>query len=481
MFPQGFIWGAAAASYQIEGAAKEDGRGPSVWDTFSHTPGKVVRGHTGDVACDHYHRMREDVALMKSLGLKAYRFSVAWPRVMPTGEGAINEKGLAFYERLVDALLEAGIEPWLTLYHWDMPQALQDNGGWLNPQISTWFEAYARAVVDRLSDRVTHWMTINEPQVFIGLGHGSGTHAPGLQLSFKEQLIAGHNVLLAHGKAARTIRQYAKKPAKIGWAPVGSCQFPLSESPEAIEAARTATFTHHGKHLWSNTWWGDPVNFGHYPEDAIKAFGDDMCSVAPGDMDIIKQPLDFYGLNIYSGEPHNGSWETGNPQTAFKWNVAPRALYWCPRFIHDRYKLPIVITENGMAGLDWVAPDGHVRDPQRIDFSRQYLLQFGRAAAEGFGAGYFHWSILDNFEWAEGYQMRFGLVHVDYQTQNRTPKDSAYWYREVITTNGAHLSSANVYDGQDRRADKVHANGVLNGERPVVTIQKGRPAVAGVR
>lgn len=477
MFPQGFLWGAASSSYQIEGAANEDGRGPSVWDTFCREPGKVVRGHHGDIACDHYHRMREDVALMKTLGMKAYRFSVAWPRIQPTGEGSANEKGLAFYERLVDALLEAGIEPWLTLFHWDMPQALQDKGGWLNPQSSKWFEDYTKLVVDRLSDRVTHWMTINEPQVFIGLGHGSGTHAPGLKLSFKEQLIAGHNVLLSHGRAVRAIRQHAKKPPKIGWAPVGSCSYPTSETPEAISAARDATFALHGKHLWSNTWWGDPVNFGHYPEDGVKSFGDDMCVVAPGDMEIIKQPLDFYGLNIYSGEPHGSGHAQGNAQTAFKWAVAPESLYWCPRFIHDRYKLPIVITENGMAGLDWPSADGKIHDPQRIDFTRSYLLQFARAAAEGFGAGYFHWSILDNFEWAEGYQMRFGMVHVDYATLKRTPKDSAYWYREVIATNGAHLSSTAVFNGEDQRqAEHASATPV----RPMITVPKTRATANGV-
>lgn len=450
MFPQGFAWGAASSAYQIEGAAAMHGRGPSVWDAFCADAGKVFRNHTGAVACDHYHRVAEDVAIMKRMGLKAYRFSVSWSRIMPTGRGAVNGAGLAFYDRLVDELLGAGIEPWLTLFHWDFPQALQLEGGWLNPESPRWFADYTRAVVERLSDRVTHWMTINEPQVYIGLGHRDGTHAPGLKLSTALWLQAGHHTLLAHGLSAQTIRANAKLKPIVGWAPVARVEYPATESAADIEAARRSTMSITQKDTWSNTWWGDPVMFGHYPEDGLKLFGADAPRVGAKDMEIIRQPLDFYGVNIYSGEPVkagpdgnpvNAGWQDGNAMTTFRWNVSPKSLHWGPRFLHERYKLPIVVTENGMANTDWVHADGDVHDPQRIDFTRAYLAELGRAIDAGTDVrGYFHWSILDNFEWAEGYRERFGLVHVDFATGKRTVKDSGHWYRDVIATNGRNLT-----------------------------------------
>lgn len=450
MFPQGFAWGAASSAYQIEGAAALHGRGASVWDAFCAEQGKVFRGHHGAVACDHYHRLAEDVAIMKRMGLKAYRFSVSWPRVMPAGRGAVNGAGLAFYDRLVDELLAAEIQPWLTLFHWDFPQALQLEGGWLNPDSARWFADYARVVVDRLGDRVSHWMTINEPQVYIGLGHRDGIHAPGLKLPTAHWLQAGHHTLVGHGLAAQVIRAAAKITPVVGWAPVCRVEYPATDAPADIEAARRSTLSVTQKDTWSNTWWADPVMLGHYPEDGLKLFGADAPRVAPGDMETIKQPLDFYGVNIYSGEPVKagpdgkavpGAWADGNAMTTFRWNVAPKCLHWGPRFMYERYKLPIVVTENGMANTDWVHADGEVHDPQRIDFTRAYLLELAKAGAAGTDIrGYFHWSILDNFEWAEGYRERFGLVHVDFATGKRTVKDSGRWYREVIATNGRNLA-----------------------------------------
>lgn len=463
MFPEGFVWGAASSAYQVEGAAAEDGRGPSVWDAFCAQEGKVFRGHTGAVACDHYHRFDDDVRLMKSLGLKAYRFSVSWPRVMAEGVGRPNAAGLSFYDRLVDALLEAGIRPWATLFHWDLPQALQAKGGWLDARSPGWFADYASVVVDRLSDRVRDWMTINEPQIFVGMGHRDGTHAPGLKLPTADWLQVGHHALLAHGRAVQVIRSRAKAKPSVGWAPCGRVEYPATDTPADIEAARRCMFSVTAKDCWNNAWWSDPVCLGQYPEDGLRLFGADAPRVGPDDLALINQPLDFYGVNIYSGEPVTAApgggakfvgWPAGNPMTTFRWNVAPKSLYWGPRFLAERYRLPLVITENGMANLDWVTPDQKVHDPQRIDFTRQYLLELGRAAADGVDVrGYFHWSITDNFEWAEGYRERFGLVHVDYQTLKRTPKDSAIWYRDVIKSNGGSLNG--TAPARARRAPQV--------------------------
>lgn len=455
MFREGFVFGAGSSSYQIEGAVAQDGRTDSIWDTLCRRQGAIHNGETGATACDHYNRVSEDVSLMSRIGLQAYRFSVAWPRVIPNGTGKVNEKGLAFYDRLVDELLEARIVPWVTLYHWDLPQVLFDQGGWLNPDISNWFAEYTRVVVDRLSDRVKHWITINEPQIFIGLGYRDGKHAPGLKLSMREQLVAGHNALLAHGRSVMAIRERCKQPVQVGWAPVGRVDYPTVETPAEIDAAKKASFGIKEKGFWNNTWFGDPVCLGHYPEDGVKLYGADMPPIKAGDMETIHQKIDFYGVNIYSGGPvkmndkgvaEAVAWPAGVPSTTMRWPVAPKALYWGPRFLHERYNLPVVITENGMANPDWVASDGRVHDPQRIDYTRSYLLELARAGQDGVDvAGYFHWAIMDNFEWAEGFKERFGLIHVDFVTQKRTLKDSAYWYAEVIRTNGDHLGDASPY------------------------------------
>ena len=448
-FPKGFLWGAAAASYQVEGAAHADGRGLSVWDMLCRQPGRVWDNHTGDVSCDHYHRYKEDVALMKQLGLQAYRLSVAWPRVMPDGTGAVNPPGLAFYDRLVDELLAAGIQPWVTLFHWDYPYELFCRGGWLNPDSPAWFADYTRVVVDKLSDLVDRWMTLNEPACFIGLGLQSGEHAPGLRMGFAEVLRAGHNTLLAHGQAVQVIRAHARRKPLVGMAPCGGVVAPATETPADIAAARQQMFHVFNKDVWNFAWWMDPIFFGRYPAEALELFGADAPAVRAGDMDTIRQPLDFFGANVYGcqtvragkdGKPEPVTLPIGYPMNTMEWAVTPQALYWGPRFLWERYSAPIVVTENGMSNNDTVSLDGQVHDPQRVDFLARYLQEYGRAIADGVqGLGYFQWSILDNFEWAFGYKRRFGLVYVDYPTGRRILKDSARWYQQVIATHGANL------------------------------------------
>jgi beta-glucosidase len=448
-FPKDFIWGAAAASYQIEGAAHDDGKGDSTWDMMCRRPGKIWKNHTGDVACDHYHRYKEDVAIMKSLGLKAYRLSISWPRVMPDGDKTVNQKGLDFYSRLVDELLAAGIEPWVTLFHWDFPHALYLRGGWMNRCSSEWFAKYTEVIVDRLGDRVQNWMTLNEPICIIGCGHFNGAHAPGDVLPMREVLLVGHHVLMSHGRAVQVIRARAKKKPNVGFAPNSIVGVPATNDAADIAAARQFMFSVTEAVPWQNTWWMDPALKGEYPQDGLKVFGADAPKPQSGDMELIKQPLDFFGVNIYHGDCIKANkdkgfekvdYPTGWPMTAFFWPVVPSSLYWGPKFLQERYKLPLVITENGMSNVDWVAVDGRVHDGARIDFMNRYLYELSRAAREGVDIrGYFHWSIMDNFEWGEGYKQRFGLVHVDYNTLKRTPKDSALWYRDTIASNGANL------------------------------------------
>jgi beta-glucosidase len=448
-FPQGFIWGAATAALQIEGAFAEDGKGPSIWDMFSKQPGHIWSGHTPEVACDHYHRYREDVALMKKVGIKGYRFSISWPRVLPDGIGNINEKGLEFYDRLVDELLSAEIIPFPTLYHWDLPFALQMQGGWINRDVSDWFAEYTQVVVKKLSDRIEHWLTLNEIQNFTENGYGNGVSAPGETRSFRDVLTAGHNALLAHGKGVQVIRNLAQIPPKIGWAPVSLGAFPASNDPLDIQAARKATFSVAEKTTLLNTWWMDPVYLGRYPEDGLDFFGPDVPEIHDGDMKTICQPLDFFGVNIYGatkvragadGEPEKVPFPVGHMMTRQDGVIVPEAMYWGPKFFAERYSLPIYIYENGMSNSDWVALDGKVHDLQRIDFLNRYMLELKKAIDEGVDIrGYFHWTFMDNFEWGHGYKERFGLVHIDYETQKRTLKDSAYWYRDLIRTNGRVL------------------------------------------
>ncbi|CAN5526338.1 GH1 family beta-glucosidase [soil metagenome] len=445
-FPKDFAWGVATASYQIEGAAYKAGGGLSVWDMFCRRPGKILDGSNGDVACDHFHRYQGDVALMAELGVPNYRFSLSWPRIMPDGMGRVDEAGLAFYERLIDDLLEKGITPWVTLFHWDAPYELYLKGGWMNRDHADWFADYTQVVVDRLGDRVKHWMTLNEPQCFIGLGLESGLHAPGDRLGMTEVLLAGHHALLAHGKACQVIRARSKGEVEVGWAPVGGPKIPATDSAEDIEAAREAMFETLPNSVWSNSWWNDPVFFGHYPEQGLEAYGAAAPTPKAGDMETIQQPLDFYGANIYNGQRVRRG-EDGKPQelphpqgigrTIYHWPVTPECLYWGPKFFYERYGAPIVITENGIGYSDWVHLDGKIHDGGRIDYLHRHLAEFQRAQDDGVATkGYFQWSFMDNFEWHEGYKHRFGLVYVDYATQERIPKDSAYWYRDVMAANG---------------------------------------------
>lgn len=442
-FRKDFVWGAATSAYQIEGAAYEDGKGPSIWDICSRSPGRVRGDQSGNIACDHYHKYLEDVAIMKKMGIGAYRLSVSWPRVLPDGIGKINQKGLDFYDRLIDELLKNEITPYVTLYHWDLPYNLYLKGGWLNRDIAEWFAEYADLVVSRLSDRVSYWVTVNEPQCFIGLGLQDGRHAPFLKLSRKEVLAAAHNVLLAHGNAVQAIRAAARSKPCIGYAPTGSVTCPVTSSSADVEAARREMFRTDMDSLRNAAWWSDPIFFGKYPQDGAEYYGNDMPGIRSHDMEVISQPLDFYGANIYnapsvrvdsSGRAQPVPESDGLAQTAFDWPVTPDCLYWGAKFLYERYHKPILITENGMANSDWVMEDGKVHDPQRIDYLSRYLKALERAADEGIDiAGYFEWSLLDNFEWAEGYYRRFGMVFVDFQTQERILKDSAYWYRNEIS------------------------------------------------
>ena len=479
-FPDDFVWGAAAAAYQVEGAARDDGRGISIWDTFCQRPGAVYNGHNGDHACDHYRRYAEDVDLMRRIGLKAFRLSLSWTRILPDGCGKINQAGLDFYDRLVDACLSAGIAPYVTLYHWDFPQALYDRGGWLNRDCADWFASFVTTAVQRLSDRVEHWITINEPQVFLSHGHLDGVHAPGDKLPMKQVLQAGHHALLAHGKAVQAIRATTRHACQVGYAPMGLVHMPATTSAEDLEAARTVTFDVPSNHLFNNAWWMDPVLLGRYPEHGLAAYGDNVPRVRDGDMELISQPLDFLGINTYSaecvraaadGSPEHVPWDPGYRITTFRWPVAPAALYWAPRFIHERYQTPIYVTENGMANTDWVSLDGRVHDPQRIDFIQRYLRQLRKAVQDGVDVrGYFYWSILDNFEWAEGYKQRFGLVYVDYQTQARTLKDSAYFYGAVVASNGGNLDAPYTYPlpaGTQAGAEKSSAE---TGEKRITVV-----------
>ena len=440
------VWGAATASYQIEGAWNEDGKGLSIWDVFSHDPKRILGGHTGDVACDHYHRFREDVSLMKKLGIQAYRFSISWSRLIPNGVGELNPEGVRFYSELIDALLEAGIEPYITLYHWDLPYELHKKGGWLNEDCVTWFAQYAAKITELYSDRVTNFITFNEPPCFVDLGYGSGVHAPGLKATYRDLFQIVHNVLKSHGAAVIAMRENAVKPIKIGFAPNCTPKYPETDNAEDIEAARMKMFSCPplGEYTLSNvvTWWSDPVIFGKYPEDGLELYKEHLPEITEEDMKLINQPIDFYGQNIYygdpiraraNGEPEHLERKVGIAKTAFQWPVTPECMYWGPKFLYERYGLPVIITENGMSAHDTVSLDGKVHDPNRIDFMERYITQLEQAAKDGVDIqGYFVWSFMDNFEWACGYSERFGLVYIDYETQQRIPKDSALWYRDWI-------------------------------------------------
>lgn len=433
-FPKDFLWGAAAASAQIEGGWNEGGRTPSIWDMA--TEKQVKHGENCHTACDHFHRWKEDVALMKEMGLKSYRFSISWSRVIPE-EGKVNPEGLKFYSDLVDALLKAGIEPLVTIFHWDMPLWVYKKGGWLSESIVPLFRDYAKVVVEALSDRVKWWFTINEPGCFIMNGYMQGVHAP-----FKRDYLAlsklSRNCMLAHAEAVKVLRKYAKQKVMVGAAFSTGAYVPKNEKAEEVEKARRMS-TEEGNGLLGNRWWMDPMLLGK----PVRAYG--IYASHKKDMAAICQPLDFIGLNIYTSYNYAdwGSSEKaapGTPRNSLGWVIDERCMYWNVRFIYERYKLPIMITENGLAANDTVSLDGAVHDPKRTDFLKRYLGQLKRAASEGVPLlGYQHWSVMDNFEWAEGYDPRFGLIYVDFATGKRTIKDSAWEYKRIIETNGEAL------------------------------------------
>ena len=438
-FPKDFVWGAATASYQIEGARDQDGKGESIWDRFSHTPGKILNGDTGDIACDHYHRWRDDVALMKDLGLKAYRFSIAWPRVLPAGRGDVNQAGIDFYSQLVDSLLEAGIEPYATLYHWDLPQVLQDEGGWPARMIVDTFTEYADVVSRALGDRVKNWITLNEPWVSAFVGYRDGRHAPG-HTDLDEAIAASHHLLLAHGRAVPVIRANCPD-VEVGITLNLTPQEPASPSV----ADRKASTWVDG---YINRWFLDPLVGRGYPQDMVHSFSNPMDFVQPGDMDAIAVPVDFLGVNYYSrgiARSDKISEEENEPRTVFRgdeitemdWEVYPPGIYNILGRLHFTYDFPVFyITENGAAFVDEVGPDGQVDDPARLSYIKRHLAMVHKAIQIGVPVeGYFAWSLLDNFEWSFGYSKRFGMVYVDFQTQQRIPKSSAKWYRKVIHEN----------------------------------------------
>ncbi len=446
-FPEGFLWGSATASYQVEGAVHEDGRGPSIWDTFSHTPGKTHNGDTGDVADDYYHRYKQDIALMKDLGLKTCRFSIAWSRIFPEGTGSPNPKGLDFYNRMVDALLEAGVQPWCTLYHWDLPQALQDKGGWESADTAKAFADYAGYTAGKLSGKINHYMTINELRSFTELGYQNGMHAPGLQVGPRRFAQLCHYAVLGHGLAVQAIRAAAPS-ARVGLADNVTAATPVFESPEHIEAATRAMREENAQYL-------TVIREGRYTDLYLKRLGHDAPRFTTEELKIISSPLDFQGLNVYqplwiraiTAEDNAHDREQGYaavpdpasyPHMYSDWlKVGPEGLYWAPKLVDKLWKVKeIYITENGASSADVLTPQGTVLDTDRTMFLRNYLTQLHRAVSEGIPVkGYFLWSLLDNYEWADGYEKRFGITYVDFQTQKRTPKLSSHFYKDVIARN----------------------------------------------
>ena len=448
-FPKDFIWGTATAAYQIEGAYRENGKGASIWDEFCTRNGAVKNGDTGNESTDHYHRYKEDIAILKRLGIKSYRFSVSWPRILPHGIGEVNKEGLAFYDNLINELIRNDIEPVITIYHWDLPLELQHKGGWLNEEISDWFAEYVKIIAEHFSDRVKKFMTLNEPLCFVVLGYEVGMHAPGLKLSEKEVIKTAHNVLVSHGKAVKTLRKYGRKDIQIGIALCFDNDYPFDESNQCdIEAAKESFFRQESgkctQWLKKANWWLDPIIKGKYPS----VNGEEKLMLPSGyedDLKIISQPIDFIGFNLYNGNAYTYDEnnvpkivpnKVGYPRTSIGWPITPSSIKWVCKFLYDRYNLPLYITENGMACHDAVSLNGKVHDPNRIDYLDRYLTKVKEAIDDGVDVkGYYVWSFLDNFEWAEGYNERFGIVYVDYQTQERIIKDSGYWYSQFIRRN----------------------------------------------
>jgi beta-glucosidase len=441
IFPPGFLWGAATSAYQIEGSHLADGAGPSIWHRFVHTPGLVRDGDTGDVACDHYQRFESDVALMKSLGLKAYRFSIAWGRVLPEGRGRVNPGGLGFYERLVDKLLEAGIQPMATLYHWDLPAALDDRGGWLNPDVADWFVDYASVVYKALDDRIKLWATLNEPWVVTDGGYLHGALAPGHRNRF-EAPIASHHLLRSHAKAVQAYRAVGRH--QVGLVVNIEPKYPASQSAADLAATERAD-------AYMNRQYLDPVMLGRYPDEMREIFGEAWPEWPAKDMELIREPIDFLGINYYTRnvvQNDDKAWpvracavrQKQATYTETGWEMFPQGLTDTLVWIKQRYgAIPQYVTENGAALFDPpVAEDGRIDDPLRVAYFRDHLGAIAEAIRQGVDLrGYFAWSLLDNLEWSLGYSKRFGIVHVNFETQERTPKASARYYADVIARHGA--------------------------------------------
>jgi beta-glucosidase len=468
-FPPDFLWGAATASYQIEGSPLADGAGPSIWHRFSHTPGLVANGDTGDVACDHYRRYRSDIALMKEIGLTAYRFSISWSRVLPAGTGRVNENGLDFYRRLVDALLEAGIKPMATLYHWDLPAALDDRGGWLNRDIAGWFADYAQILFDALDDRIAMWVTLNEPWVVTDGGYLHGQLAPGHR-NLYETPIASHNLLRSHAAAVSAYRASGKK--QIGIVVNLEPKYAATRSAEDLDATSRAD-------AYMNRQYLDPIFFGEYPQEMKQLFGEAWPEFPADDFRTIRQPVDFVGINYYKrgvtkNDPRKVVERASNihlPRSTYTttdWEVCAEALTDILLWVDERYgKLPLYITENGAAFYDPPTPrNSRVDDPLRVDYLRDHLRAARQAMERGADLrGYFVWSLLDNFEWAQGYSKRLGIVHVDYSTQQRTPKQSAKFYADVIRTRGAVLDeTANIQPAKAKGERRAASRGRKKGQ-----------------
>ena len=445
-FPSDFIWGAACAAYQCEGAWSEDGKGPSIWDDFCHELGNqhVNNGDSGDVACDCYHRFKEDVALMKQHNLRAYRFSISWPRVIPDGDGDVNEAGLKYYDALVDELLANGIEPMITLYHWDLPSALQLKGGWQNRQIADWFARYARIVAERFKGRVARYMTINEAQCITLLGYGIGIHAPGLKLPGEELARIYHNIALAHSAAQRAIKAVAPE-AQVGFVPCGNLCYPVVDTPENRDVAYRASFEYSERWGFNFNVVLDSLVLRRYDDTAPAVLKKFAATIPASDWEQMEAP-DFIGINIYQGQPVDAAGKSvprpaGHPLTACKWPITPAVMHYGPLHVYRRYKLPIIISENGLSCNDVEFLDGKVHDPDRENYLHRYISELSKAIQDGAQVfGYLHWSFLDNFEWNSGYDERFGLIFVDYATQRRIPKDSAKWFAKVVETNGDCLN-----------------------------------------
>jgi beta-glucosidase len=437
-FPKGFLWGTATASFQIEGCTSADGRGESIWDRFCTIPGKIVNGDTGDPACESYVRYPEDIALMQAMGTNAYRFSIAWPRIIPTGDGAVNPKGLDYYSRLVDALLAANIKPYPTLYHWDLPQVLQDKGGWANPATIDAFARYVDVTVSRLGDRVKTWSTFNEPWCVAFLGYLTGEHAPGLT-DLKTALQVSHNVMVAHGTAVPIIREHCPD-GEVGIVLNMQPYYPMMDT----EADKRAAEIHHARF---NLWFLNPLMGRGYPAIAWESYADHVPEIKPGGLETIAKPLDFLGLNYYSRrvvhDPAGGEGpilhqRDENNVSARGWEVYPSGLYDFLIWLHQSYpEIPkIIVTENGTAQNDVMSPDGQIHDPKRIEFLKQHFVQALKAIENGVPlTGYFIWTLMDNFEWAFGTSSRFGLAYVDFSTQKRTIKDSGHWFGRVTRAN----------------------------------------------